>query len=643
MVTDRSISVPGGKQSRKNHWHMQEGSCMTTSLNIRCHLRLLGFFLSASGLFVLPQRAQAESDHLEKLPGLLKRLTEKNHGYGGGVLRVSDSRGLVWEGADGLVAGPGSAPMQTDTPFEIASITKMVTAVTILKLVEEGKIRLDSRVEDLLPAELAKGFGNITLEQLLTHTSGLPDYWDDKSRGFLRTFRAEPGRMWKPGDILSYARAMPARPAGKKFQYADTNYVLLGLIIEQATKQPLHRAFREMIFDPLGMNDTWLTYRENPRGCAPSHRFEGKEDLHAVPRQSADWAGGGLMSTTRDLERLLRGMVEGRLFQRAATLDLMRRAVPVGEEGITYGKGVYRVELDHSQGELWGHDGHGNSFAYYWPEGGLFFTGTLNQTQNDWWPLVKPFFTKSRVGFGFQEESRKFDAAISTGWDSLYMFRGVNALRGDGKYGNGIAWTDVNLAWNPGENDAFTVDLWNCFATRGDAYREFDLNLAYTRSLGNLSLACGYSFYYGYAPQNFFSHELGAMATYEIEAGPLTLAPSLGYFFNIGPDSADGQGFSKAASGFLQLRLDGHLPVYRDIIALEPWGALGVSFQYNTKTAPDGEPVPFSGANNLEWGVSIPVKITANWTVSAYSRAFTSLNGTNPDTFWGGASILLAF
>jgi len=92
--------------------------------------------------------------------------------------------------------------------------------------------------------------------------------------------------------------------------------------------------------------------------------------------------------------------------------------------------------------------------------------------------------------------------------------------------------------------------------------------------------------------------------------------------------------------------LVGHLPVYRESVALEPWGAFGVNFQYNTKTDANGEPVPFNGANNLEWGLSIPIKISRALTVSgyvAYSRAFTSLSGTSPDTFWGGASISFAF
>lgn len=591
--------------------------------------------------------AFAECEPVDKLPVLLKRIVAKNHGYGGGVFRVSDSRGLVWEGASGFMAGPGSAPMQVDTPFEIASITKMVTAATILKLTEQGKIRLESRLSDILPADGAKGFESVTIQQLLTHTGGLPDYWSDSSRrnGFLRAFVSGPGRTWKPDEILAFARGMRARTPGR-FLYSDTNYVLLGLVIERVTNRPLHRTFREMIFDPLGMNDTWLTYHENPRGHAPSHRFEGKEDLHAVPRQSADWAGGGLMSTTRDLERLLRGMASGGLFEKTGTLDLMRIAVPTSDEGISYGKGVYRVELDHSQGELWGHDGHGNSFAYYWPERGLFFTGTLNQTENDWWPLVEPFFESGGARLSSDGESKSFDAEISAGWDSLYMFRGVNVLRGGKSYGSGIAWTAVNVAWSPGENDTLSLGLWNCFATQGDAYREFDCTLSYARTIGDLTLSCAYAFYDSYSPESFYSHELSAVAAYEVELGSFTLTPSLGYFFNIGPDSATGQGSAKAGSGYLLLRLDGHLPVYRDTVAIEPWGAFGMNFQYNTRTAPDGEDVPFNGANNLEWGLSIPVKITRSLTLSgyaAYGHAFTSLTDTAPDTFWGGASISFSF
>ena len=590
----------------------------------------------------------ARAQPVEKMPGLLQRITGKNHGDGGAVLRISDRSGLLWEGAAGRVAGPGSAPMEPDTPFEIASVTKMVTAATVLRFVEEGRLDLDAKLADLLRAGQAKGFESVTIRQLLTHTSGLPDYWSDASgrKGFLHAFLREPGRVWEPDGILAYARAMRRGNPGEQFCYSDTNYVLLGLVLERLANLPLHRIFRGMIFDPLGMRDTWMSYRESPRGRAPSHRFEGRDDLHGVPRQSADWAGGGLVSTTADLEKLLRGMVSGGLFKKAGTLDLMRRAVPTGGAGITYGMGIYRVDPGNGSGELWGHDGHGNAFAYYWPERGLFFTGTLNQTKNDWWPLVEPFFEGPRAGLEPGGEDKTFDAVISGGWDSLYMYRGVNVLRNGGGYGSGIAWTALNLAWSPGENDSFSIDVWNASSTQGEAYRESDFTLAYTRSFEDLTLSFAYAFYYGYAPENFFSHELGAVVAYEIGVGDLTLIPSLGYFFNIGPDSADDRGSAEAGSSFLLLRLDGHLPVFRDLVAIEPWGAFGVNFQYNTKNGSDGEPVPFNGANNLECGISIPVKITGSLTISAYaaySQAFAPLTGTAPGTFWGGGSLLFAF
>ncbi len=591
-------------------------------------------------------------DHL--LQETLDRLVKRNRGYGGGVFRVSDGRRVLWEGAAGQTAGPGSAPISPSTPFEIASITKAVTAATVLKLVEGGRLRLDARLGDSLPADQARGFDpDITISQLLTHTSGLAHYWTDGpkdlrgSNAFLREFLARPERFWKPGEILEFARKIPAKPRGGQFHYSDTNYVLLGLIIERATRQPLHRVFRKMIFEPLGMSDTWLSYREDRRNRVVSHRFEGREDLAATPRQSADWAGGGLISTAHDLQRFLQGLASGRLFAEASTLEEMRKAVPTGEEGITYGMGLYRVDLGDGRGEVWGHDGHGNSFAYYWPERGIYFTGTLNQTKNDWWPLLEAFVDgQPESKLIHAGEEKDWNAALSAGWDSLYMFRGVNALRDGGRYGSGIAWTDLNVTWSPTDEDAFVFDVWHCFATQGTAYRELDASIAYTRSIGGLELSVGYAFYDGYAPENFYSHELFAGAEYEIPLGAASLTPSLSYAYNLGPDEADGQGFAKAGSSFLVMRLDGRIPVWRDVLALEPWGAFGVNFQYNAKTAGDGEEVFFNGPNQLECGLAVPVQLSEHITLSAYaaySRALVSLVETSPDTFWGGASISFSF
>lgn len=584
------------------------------------------------------------------MQAVLDRLVAKNHGHGGGVARIAGPGGVIWQGAAGRVAGPNSAPMTPDTPFEVASITKAVTAATTLRLVEEGKLTLDARLGSLLPAAQIRGFNpNITVRQLLSHTSGLQHYWEDGpvdrsgQNAFLRAFMGNPRQFWTPDDILGYARDIPAKRPGSAFHYSDTNFVLLGLIIERATGQPLHRVFRAMIFDPLGMNDTWLTYRESRRGAAPSHRFEGGDDLHNVPRQSADWAGGGLMSTARDLEKFLRGLASGRLFHQPGTLDAMRQAVPVGEAGISYGLGLYRVDLGKGLGEVWGHDGHGNSFAYYWPQRDITFTGTLNQTENDWWPLIEAFIESDAPGTYFEQTEKSFAASLSVAWDSLYMYHGANALREGQRYGSGLFSLDANIDWGITDNDFLTLDLWQAFGTQGTSYREFDSTITYTHTIQNLSLGLGYAFYYGFGEGNFFSHELDLLASYEIAIGKITITPAINYFLNFGPDSDTGIGMAKAGASFLNFRIDGHLPLYRDVIALEPWTAFGLNFGYNIRT---DDAVPFNGANNFEVGLSVPFRVNRVITLAiygAYSLGFNQLTDTDPSTFWGGGSVTFSY
>ncbi len=615
-------------------------------MNMLPFSRLLPLFLLTTGSLFAEPATQA-------LPEILRRLVDKNHGHGGGVARISGGSGVIWEGAAGLTAGPGSAPMTADTPFEVASITKAVTAATILRLVEDGRLSLDSRLGQVLPANEARGFdGRITIRQLLSHTSGLPDYWTDgpKDRGgnnvFIQSFNSAPNHTWVPPEILTYARQIPAKRPGSSFHYSDTNYILLGRVIEHLTGQPLQTAFRRIIFEPMEMHSTWLTYHEGRRGTAPSHRYEGDEDLNDKPRQSADWAGGGLVSTTRDLEKFLRGLASGRLFRHATTLDTMREAVPVGEPDLSYGLGLYRVKLDGGKGELWGHDGHGNSFAYYWPERDISFTGTLNQTENDWWPLVEAYIEGEDAATALEQNDKSLEISLSTGWDSLYMDRGANCL-GDGKtYGHGIYWTQLSATWSITSQDFLTATVWQAFATSGPSYRETDTSLIYTRDIHDFEFSFEYDFNYGYADGNYFSHELLFIASRTFSLGPVQLTPAVTYYFNLGPDADDGMGLAKAGSSFLMFRLDGRVPIYRDVLALAPWTAFGVNFGYNTKDIGDEETAPFYGANNLEFGLALPYKVSKAIQLSAYaaySHAFTNIIGTEAETFWGGVNVTFTY
>ncbi len=334
---------------------------------------------------------------LEPLVGALAARVAMNDGHGGGTIRIAEGETVLLKTASG---------MDTDDTFHIASTSKAFTAAAVLILVEDGLIDLDAPIGDLLPAEVVTGllvigghdYGpEITVRQLLDHTSGLPDYWYDPpfvrqgENAFLAAYEDDPDHFFAPSELIDYARALdPIGVPGAGFHYADTGYVLAGLIIEQHTGMALADFYRERIYRPLGLSETYLVPREPPVSCHPeAHRFEGDWDMTGHTHLSADWAGGGLISSSRDLALFIRGLMRGDLFRDPASLDAMRITHPTGAVDVSYGLGLYRLQLDDGLGALFGHDGYGTAFMYYWPERDITFTGTLNQAENDWWPLVE--------------------------------------------------------------------------------------------------------------------------------------------------------------------------------------------------------------------------------------------------------------
>jgi hypothetical protein len=241
------------------------------------------------------------------------------------------------------------------------------------------------------------------------------------------------------------------------------------------------------------------------------------------------------------------------------------------------------------------------------------------------------------------EEDRKWwGASLSTGWDSLYMFRGVNVLRGDQKYGSSLYWTDLNLSWNITDNDILTAGTWMAFGLNKTNYKELDVYVDYTHTFGNLALSFGYIYYQVLSDTHPSAHELNWRAAYTFELpGGITITPSVGYYFNIGPDVFD-EGIAKEASSWLVARIDSEIPLYKDILALAPWFAFGTSFEYNVKENGDF----LTGANNIEVGIGLPIKINdviSLYGYGAYSYQWYGLIGTEPSTFWGGAKVIFSF
>jgi len=241
-----------------------------------------------------------------------------------------------------------------------------------------------------------------------------------------------------------------------------------------------------------------------------------------------------------------------------------------------------------------------------------------------------------------EEETKWWGAALSTGWDSLYMFRGVNVLRGDQSYGSSLYWTDLNVTWNITENDFINVGAWQAFGIGNTAYKETDVYASYTHLFGNLSATLGYIFYY-YGNSSQYQNELTAELAYTIElpAG-ITVTPSLAYFFNLGPEIGPDAGVVEPTSSYLLARIDAGIPLYKDILSLAPWIAFGTSFDYNFKS--DGS--TFTGANNLELGLGLPIQVNeiiSLYVYGAYSTQWENLAGTDANTFWGGGSVKFEF
>ncbi len=304
---------------------------------------------------------------------------------------------IAWGGSAGSSSLESGEPLRPEHAFRTASITKMVTAATVLRLVEEGVLGLDDLISAHLPPKLvarvhvldgtSRG-AEITVRQLLAHTAGLYHYVSDD--GFVDTVLADPTAAWTPRQLIDYAleNGEPYFEPGQGYHYSDTGYVLLGLIVERATGEPLHETYQELVFEPLGMDSTYQEGYEDPRGAELSHPYF--EDVDAiVVNGTVDWASGGLVSTAADLRRFVRGVLEGDLYERPDTLGTMLELTPgLGGPGFRFSYGLGVQVLEAGELELRGHDGFWGSFMWYWPELDATITGTINQAEADQFELV---------------------------------------------------------------------------------------------------------------------------------------------------------------------------------------------------------------------------------------------------------------
>jgi D-alanyl-D-alanine carboxypeptidase len=317
-------------------------------------------------------------------------------GCPGVVLTVSaPNMNCFYSGACGLFARDSARKIAADDAFRVASVTKAVTAATAVRLAAMNRWGLDDSVADMLPRRLVEGISALdglispdalTPRILLSHASGIPDYFFDKQ--FQDRVKADPERIWQPEELVEAAleTGHVLFPPGKDFSYGDTGYVLVGIAIERLLDRPLHEIYRELIFNPLNMNATFLEWRDSALGQEIAHHYDGEKDLHEK-NLSFDWAGGGLVSTASDLVKFIHGLFDGQLFAQRWIREMItwRREISWRPHSsaryMSYGLGL-GTNVAYGQ-EIIGATGVWGAFAYYWPTGGAAIAGTLNMVGAD--------------------------------------------------------------------------------------------------------------------------------------------------------------------------------------------------------------------------------------------------------------------
>ena len=336
-----------------------------------------------------------------KVQSLLERTITKNKDLRHGILLVhSDSLGLKWKFAYGTT-GKQQKPISEDHTFHIASIGKTIVSALIARLYEEGKISYDDPISKYLSDDILNNLhvfegksysGKITISHLLNHTSGIPDYFEEKSKdgkSMLELALDEPDRFFTPVETIQWAKDnLEAHfPPGEKFHYSDTGYQLLGLIIEEITGKPLHENLNEYIFGPLNMIHSYQLFYSEPMKKSPypiAYIYIDDIEVSTYESISLDWASGGIVSNTEDLLLFHQALVKNTLLKEE-TFDKWKNWTKFGR-GIDYGYGLVSLSFKEmtfflsDKMNMWGNWGSTSTFMFYNPTYDVYIIGAFNQS-----------------------------------------------------------------------------------------------------------------------------------------------------------------------------------------------------------------------------------------------------------------------
>jgi len=315
-------------------------------------------------------RPTASQDSSERLQAALDAVRVGAGVYGATFAVVRDGE-LVWAGSSG-VERDGQSLLTPESTMVIGSVSKTFVAATILELVDEGLLSLDDSVRRFLP-ELRKVSRQITIRQLLDHTSGLADVFNDKTR---RGLEEHPERAWSRQQVLATLHAPWYQP-GEGWAYANTNYFLLGMVVERITGSTLEEELQRRFLDRLDLTATRSLTADDP-------------DSQLEPAWvTIFWASGAMTSSAGDLARWGDALYDNDVPE-DVLLDAETSRAMFEVNGEDYGLGVKRFEVPPRIG--YGHTGLLNTYTtllLHLPSDDITIAMLVNRTNVDLLSMIR--------------------------------------------------------------------------------------------------------------------------------------------------------------------------------------------------------------------------------------------------------------
>lgn len=327
----------------------------------------------------------------------LKEMIDSN--FRGNIYIIQDNV-VMCENVTGFADLANQVPNSLETKFASASAGKVFVAVGILQLIEQGKIKFDDTLGTLLDIDLHSIDIDVTVEQLLNHTSGVPDYFDESVMdGYEELWVDYPNyKIRHNSDLLPLFINKPMMyPKGEKFQYNNTGYVLLAMIIEKVTGMYFDQYLKTNVFDVCDMNSTgYYELDRLPSKCANNYIYCADTNDFRTNIFSVDVKGtgaGGAFITVKDIINFWRGLLENKLISEELVVKMLSKQSGDGvdaEEGY-YGYGVWLIDNPNGKDYVYfqGCDPGVSFISEYNPNNGIISVIVSNYGDNVWREIRK--------------------------------------------------------------------------------------------------------------------------------------------------------------------------------------------------------------------------------------------------------------